>query len=137
MTNAFQHLNWLGILLAFVASSIIGTAWFTVLFRKPYLATLGRPQNEPQSKDPIYFVGPLVCSLLMILTTALLMGQLGITTLSAAFSFALLAGFGYLVTNTVNIAINPNIPHPVRYGVISGGYHLVAMVVVCLILVSV
>jgi len=136
MTNILSSFSWLGIVLAFVAYSIIGAVWFTALFRKPYLAALGRPLDEPQSKDPIYFVGPMLCNLVVILTSAWLMHQLNITTAGAALTIALVAGFGYLVTNTVNIGINPNIPHPIRYGIISGSCHLVAMVVTCLILVS-
>jgi len=136
MTNILSSFSWLGIVLAFIAYSIIGAVWFTALFRKAYLAALGRPLDEPQSKDPIYFVGPMLCNLVVILTSAVLMHQLSITSVGAAFTFALVAGFGYLVTNTVNIAINPNIPHPIRYGIISGGCHLVAMVVTCIIIVS-
>jgi hypothetical protein len=37
--------------------------------------------------------------------------------------------------NTVNIAINPNMPRPLFYGPITGGYHLLGMVLVNLILV--
>jgi hypothetical protein len=137
MTNIFSTFSWLGILLAFIAYSIIGALWFAVLFRKHYLAALGRPLNEPQSKDPIYFVGPMVCNLVVILTSAWLMHQLNIATAGAAIPFALVVGLGYLVTNTVNIGINPNIPHPLRYGIISGSCHLVAIVVACVILVSI
>jgi hypothetical protein len=52
-----------------------------------------------------------------------------------ALLFGLIVGIGYLVANTVNIAINPNIPRPLLYGAISGAYHLVGIVIVSLILV--
>ncbi|MBL7950388.1 MAG: DUF1761 domain-containing protein [Flavobacteriales bacterium] len=136
MSITLSNLPWLGIALAFVLTSLLGAAWFTALFRKPYLRTLGRPVDEPQSKDPIYFVGPMVCNFLVILTTAILMDALGITTYGAALTFALVVGFGYLVTNTMNIAINPNMPRPIPYGILSGVYHLIAMMLVCLVLVA-
>ncbi|MBK8615122.1 MAG: DUF1761 domain-containing protein [Flavobacteriales bacterium] len=136
MSITLSNLPWLGIALAFVLSSALGAAWFTALFRKQYLFTLGRPANEPQSKDPIYFVGPMICNFLVILTTAILMQWLNITTYCAAFPFALLVGLGYLVTNTMNIAINPNMPRPIAYGVLTGAYHMVAMVLVCTVLVA-
>lgn len=136
MSITLSNLPWLGIALAFVLSSALGAAWFTALFRKQYLFTLGRPANEPQSKDPIYFLGPMVCNVLVILTSAALMQWLNITTYGAAFSFALLVGSGYLVANTVNIGINPNIPRPIQYGMLSGAYHMVSMVLVTMVLVA-
>ncbi|HEY0975908.1 MAG TPA: DUF1761 domain-containing protein [Flavobacteriales bacterium] len=136
MSINLSNLPWLGIALAFVLSSVLGAIWFTVLFRKPYLRTLGRPVDEPQSKNPIYFVGPMICNFLVILTTAILMEQLGITTYGAALTFALVIGFGYLVTNTMNIAINPNMPHPMPYGTLTGAYHLIAMILVCMVMAA-
>ncbi len=78
----------------------------------------------------------MVCNFLVIFTSAILMQWLNITSYGAAFLFALLVGFGYLVTNTVNIAINPNMPRPIAYGVIAGAYHLIAMVLVCMVLLA-
>lgn len=136
MSITLSKLPWLGIALAFVLYSALGAVWFTALFRKQYLFTLGRPADEPQSKDPIYFVGPMICNFLVILTCAILMDRLSITTYDAAFTFALLIGLGYLVTNTMNIAINPNMPRPIAYGMITGACHLVAIVLVCMILMA-
>jgi biotin operon repressor len=45
-------------------------------------------------------------------------------------------GIGYLASTTVNTAINPNIPRPLRYGLVSGGYFALSGVVVCVILVA-
>jgi hypothetical protein len=50
--------------------------------------------------------------------------------------FALVVGIGYLVANTVIIAINPNVPRPLFYSLISGGYHLIGIVVTALIVVA-
>lgn len=136
MSITLSNLPWLGIALAFVLTSVLGAVWFTGLFRKPYLRTLGRPVDEPQSKDPIYFVGPMICNFLVILTTATLMNALDIATYGAAVAFALVVGFGYLVTNTMNIAINPNMPRPIPYGMLSGAYHMVATILVCAVLVA-
>lgn len=136
MTTMISSLPWLGIAVAFVLYTALGAIWFTVLFRKRYLYTLDRPLNEPPSKDPIFFVGPMICTAVIVLTTAVLMERLNIHTYGDALWFALLAGFGYLVANTLNIAINPNMPRPVAYAVLSGAYHLVAMVIACSVLVG-
>ena len=51
------------------------------------------------------------------------MNSLNIESYQDALIFAIIVGLGYLVANTVDIAINPNIPRPLLYGAISGSYH--------------
>lgn len=65
---------------------------------------------------------------------ALLMQWLAINSTASTLAVALLVGSGFLVANTVNIAINPNIPRPILYSLITGSYHLVGITVACLIL---
>lgn len=128
------HLNWISVLVAFVVYFILGALWFTLFFSKPYKISLGK-ENEALPNKPIFIVGPALCSLLITISTAVLMYALHIETINAAIEFALIAGVGYLVANTVNIAINPNIPRPILYGIISGAYHLLGILMVCVILV--
>jgi hypothetical protein len=136
MFNVFTTINWLSVLAAFVAYFMLGPLWYLVLFPKPYRAALGKG-NEPAPKpEPIFVIGPAVCSLLVTITCAVLLYALHIDSYGNAMAFALLVGFGYLFTNTVNVAINPNIPRPLFYGLITGSFHLVGMVLVNLILVS-
>lgn len=135
MISQLANLNWMGVTLAFVAYSMLGALWFTVIFAKPYKISLGR-DNEVLPNKPIFIVGPMICMLVITLATAILMSALHIQSYGAALEFSLLIGVGYLVANTVNIAINPNIPRPILYGVISGGYHLVGILLVGMILVA-
>jgi hypothetical protein len=88
----------------------------------------------PANPEPIYFYGPPLTILPTIVTTALLMVVLNINTRKAAIEFALVIGLGFLVANTFDIAINPNIPHPMSYGLLAGGFQLVGMLGSCLIL---
>jgi Protein of unknown function (DUF1761) len=136
MVAILTSVDWLSVLLAFVAYFLLGPLWYLLLFPKQYRVSLGRQPDEPQSSDPLFIVGPAVCSLLITLTSAVLFYALNITTYGNALLFATVIGVGYLVANTVNIAINPNIPRPFLYGFISGSYHLAGMVVVSLILVA-
>ncbi|MBB6001570.1 hypothetical protein [Arcicella rosea] len=57
------------------------------------------------------------------MASAILIEALNVQSFETALEFTLLVGIGYLVANTVNIAINPNIPRPILYGIISGAYH--------------
>ena len=132
----FSSLPWLGISLAFAAYFVLGGLWFTVLFKRQYAYSLGKTVDGLQNDAAIFMVGPAVCSLIITFTTAVLLQALGISTYGQALTFALLIGVGYLVANTVNIAINPNMPRPLLYASISGAFHLTGIMLVVLILVA-
>lgn len=135
MIMQFANLNWLSVLAAFIAYFILGGLWFTVFFQKPYAISLGKAGLLPEKPAPIFIVGPAICSLVITLANAILIYSLNISTVSGALEFSAIVGIGYLVANTVNIAINPNIPKPILYGTISGVYHLIGIIIVSLIIV--
>jgi hypothetical protein len=136
MMYQLAHLNWISVLIAFVVYFLLGALWFTLFFSKPYRISLGK-ENEVLPKKPIFIVGPALCSLVITIASAVLMQALHIETFDAAIEFALIVGVGYLVANTINIAINPNIPKPILYGTISGTYHLLGIMIACIILVAI
>lgn len=125
----------MSVLVAFAAYFLLGALWFTLFFSKQYRISLGR-ENETLPNKPIFIVGPALCSLVITIASALLIYALDISSFSEAWKFSLLVGVGYLFANTVNIAINPNIPRPILYGIISGTYHLVGILIVSIILVT-
>jgi hypothetical protein len=134
MIKNLSKINWLAVLLSLVFYSFFGWLWFTVLFPNQYANTLDKLGMLPAKPDPIYFYGPALTILPTIITTALLMVVLNINTRKAAIEFALVIGLGFLVANTFNIAINPNIPHPMAYGLLVGGFQLISIIVSCVIL---
>jgi hypothetical protein len=135
MINQLANLNWISVLVAFIPYFILGALWFTLFFSKPYKISLGK-EGETLPNKPIFIIGPAICSLVITIASAVLMYALGIDSYGKAIEFALIVGIGYLVANTVNIAINPNIPRPILYGIISGSYHLVGILMVSIILVA-
>jgi hypothetical protein len=50
-------------------------------------------------------------------------------------AFGAIVGAGYLAATTINVAINPNIPRPLFYGLISGSYFFLSSVIASVILV--
>jgi hypothetical protein len=135
MMSQLANLNWISVLLSFVAYFVLGALWFTLFFSKPYRISLGR-ENETLPNKPIFIVGPALCSLVITIASAVLIYAMDISSIGEALEFSLLVGIGFLVANTVNIAINPNIPRPILYGIISGSYHLVGILIVSIILVA-
>ena len=136
MFNVLTNIAWLPVLFAFVPYFLLGALWFTVLFPKQYKLSLGRENDSQQTLGPIFIIGPALCCLVITVTSAVLLYALKIDSYENALLFAVLIGVGYLFANTVNIAINPNIPRPILYGLISGSYHCVGILIVSMILVA-
>lgn len=136
MLNVLSAINWLSVLVAFLLYFMLGALWYMKLFPQPYKASLGKANETLQNESPLYVVGPAVCVLFVVVTSAILFYALGISSYGDGLLFSLLIGVGFLVANTTNIAINPNIPRPFLYSLITSAYHLVGIILTCLILVA-
>lgn len=135
MFNVLTQINWLSVLCAFIPYFLLGALWFTLLFPRSYHLSLGKEMQSQQKPAPIFIIGPALCCLVITIASAVLLYALQINAVTDAMLFATVVGGGYLVANTVNIAINPNIPRPLLYGLISGAYHMTGITIVCIILV--
>jgi hypothetical protein len=136
MFNVLSDINWLSVLLAFIAYFLLGALWYMVLFPQPYKVSLGKAHETLNNQSALFVVGPGICVLITVLATAMLFYMLHITTYGDALGLAALVGLGYLVANTTNIAINPNIPRPLLYSAITSAYHVVGITLTCLILAA-
>jgi hypothetical protein len=136
MFNEINNINVPGVLTAAIASFVLGAVWFTVIFSRSYAVALGR-ENAPKEKPaPIFLIGPFVCGIVTTFTTALLLLVMGIQSYGGAILFGAVVGLGYLACTTVNTAINPNIPRPLLYGLISGSYFFISSILISVILVA-
>jgi hypothetical protein len=134
MFTVLPDINWLAVLVAAVASALIGGVWFGVVVAKPYLVALGR-ENEPASKPgALTFAGPMAAGAVIVVTSAVLLRALGVETLGDGILFGLIVGVGYLVSMTFTIAINPNFPRPVFYTLLNAPSFLLSSVVASIIL---
>lgn len=134
MFNVLTEINWLAVLVAVVASALIGGVWFGVVVAKPYLVALGR-QNEPAAKPgALTYAGPMVAGAVIVITSAVLLRALGVESLGDGILFGLIVGIGYLVSMTFTIAINPNFPRPVFYTLLNAPSFLLTSVVTSIIL---
>ncbi|WNG30539.1 DUF1761 domain-containing protein [Cystobacter fuscus] len=136
LLDSMTHINWLAVLAATFAATVLGGVWFTVLFGKVYASVLGRVYDPKAKPAPIFIMGPLVCSLLTIITSAILMKALNLSSVRDAIGFGVVVGFGYLVATMANTAINPNMPRPLMYSLVSGPYFFSTSIITSLILVT-
>lgn len=136
MLHAATEINWIAVVLATIASSVLGGLWFTVLFGRAYAVALGRESEPPAKPAPLFIIGPMACQLATTITSALLMRALGIASLVDALLLALVTGLGYLVATMANTAINPNFPRPFLYSAISGPFFALSNTGAILILLA-
>lgn len=134
MFDLSLSINWLAVLLANLALTALGAAWFMALVPKPYALALGRTDLAGQKPKPIFIAGPFVCGVVLTITDAVLLRTFGITSMSSSLLFGAVTGIGYLGSTTFNVAINPNIPRPLLYGVVSGPFFLIGNLISCAIL---
>lgn len=128
------QLNWFAITIASAAYFILGALWFTPLFGKAYDAGIGVKRDRHQKWPMIYYVGPFVCAVVVTVAAAILLQALSLNQLSDAVLFGFVAGTGFCLSVSVNNAINPKIPRPLLYGLVTGSYHIVGLMIVSIIL---
>lgn len=136
MTDAMVHVNWLAVLAASVAIFLLGGVWFVALVGRYYPIALGIADRVPQKNDALSLVGPFVCGAVTIVTSAILLHALDITSYGAALELGLLIGLGYLVPMTLNIAINPPFSRPFFYTLLNAPYFILGGLLSCTILTA-
>ena len=136
MLDVIFQINWFAVLAATVSTFVLGGVLYMVLFKTQYAASLGRTDLDDRKPAPIFIVGPLICGGVVNLTDAVLLRALDAATYGDALLFGAITGAGYLIAQTVNVAINPNFPRPLFYSAISGSYFLAANLMACAILIA-
>ncbi|AKQ64335.1 hypothetical protein A176_001247 [Myxococcus hansupus] len=129
-------LNGFAVLLSAAAQGMLGAVWYMGVIPKPYALALGRTDLVGRKPEPLFIAGPQVCMLVVTLGNAMLLRALHIDAMPDALVFGALSGVGYIVATVFNVAINPNIPRPLLYGVINAPYFLVSNLVSCAILTA-
>ncbi|WP_037181143.1 DUF1761 domain-containing protein [Rhodococcoides fascians] len=135
MFDVLTDINWLAVLAAFVASAVIAGVYFPVLIAKPYIVVLGRENAREPESSLVRNLGPVVCILATTITSAVLITALDITAVGDAVVFGLLVGIGYLTAMTFQIALNPNFPRPLYYGVLNAPFFIITSVLTSVIIV--
>ena len=136
MFNVLSELNWIAIAAGTVALSVLGVLWFAVLFPKVYAIALGKQDVQPTPPALMFIVGPFICGLVTTIASAILIRAFKIESVADGLIFGAIVGIGYLTSTTVNTGINPNIPRPLVYGLVSGSYFFLAGLFVSVILVA-
>lgn len=136
MFSALGQINFLAVAACVVFSFVFAGVWFALIVAKPYNIALGRAPQTSEKPAPLFIIGPVICNLFSVMTSALLIKTLGLESISSALAFGLLIGIGYIMATCTNIAINPNFPRPFLYAAINAPYFIINSLVTSIILVS-
>lgn len=137
MFDVLSDINLFAVLIAVVVSGALGGLYYAVIIAKPYLVALGIEDGAPLERAPVDNFGPIVCTLVATITSAVLIEALDITKAADGFVFGLIVGVGYLASMTFQIAINPLFPRPLYYGLLNAPFFIVTSVVSSLIYVAI
>ncbi len=135
MFNVIQEINWIAVILSSLVFSMLGGVWFAVIFGKAYNFALGKEKAPKEKPSLIFIVGPFICGVVTIIAMDILIYAFNIQSIVEAITFGGIVGIGLLGSTTVNTGINPNIPRPFFYGLISGSYFILASLIISVILV--
>lgn len=140
MFAAFADIHWIAVIAGTLVFTVLGGLYFMVLVPKQYLYVTGR-ENLPKEKQAvsgsIFIVGPMLCSLVVVIADAYLIAVVGIVSVADATLLGLIVGLGFLVPMTFNIAINPLFPRPIQYGLLNAPYFLSANLIACILIVTI
>lgn len=136
MKVGFEGLNWFAIVLASLTYYLLGALWFTPLFGKAWDRSIGFHREKGHRFGPIYYIAPLVGSVLVTVASAVLVQALGLEDLGDGLVLGLVVGIGYSAAVSVNNAVTPNTPRPLLLGAVTGSYHVVGALAVFTIVVA-
>lgn len=127
--SAFAQISLWGILAASAFGFVFGGLYFGALVPRYYAIALGREALPAARPDALTILGPFLCNVVMIVTTAAIMRMISIASLVDALSLGLVIGVGYLLAMCMTIAINPNFPRPFFYTMVNAPYFLISSLV--------
>lgn len=134
MFDVMSEISWIAVAAATVALTVLAGLYFGAVVPKLYLAALGREDQPAPEAGALTYAGPLACDLVIVIVSSVLMAALDIDTMSDALLFGLIVGLGYLVPMTFTIAINPNFPRPLYYGLVNAPYLVLGSLVTAAII---
>jgi Protein of unknown function (DUF1761) len=127
-------LSWWAVLVAAVVYFALGGFWFArPFFGRAWEAAQGFERPEGFRLTPSYYVVPLVGSLVVAAVLGLALDWFGAGSVMDALLVGGAVGCATAAVTLTN-AIVPRFARPIVFGVITGGYHLIAAVLAAVVI---
>ncbi len=133
-----SHANWLAIGVAALAYFALGALWYSVLFRKPWMAghNIQMP-TAPEAQEQMKKQMPKVMGLglLMNIAMAIIVGMLVMALGSIMCMSGIKLGLALGVVAAIPLAMSHlYLMKPFKVWIIDGGYHVVGVTVMSIII---
>lgn len=128
--NAIASINLWAVFAAAAFGFVFAGIYFGVVTPKHYAVVLGRKNTKTEKPSALFILGPFLCNVVMIVTSAVIMRLVGPGSLGDALALGALIGIGFLMTMCLTIAINPNFPKPFAYTALNAPYFIVNILVI-------
>jgi F0F1-type ATP synthase assembly protein I len=131
------HVNYLAVLASGVAIFILGGLWYSVIFGKPWMALMGKTEEQiksaaAQSSIPLMYLMAFVCGLLVAWVLAVILTHFANPTPLRGAEVGFLCWLGFAGATSFATALFSM--QPKKLWLINSGYNLVSFVIAGIIL---
>ncbi|MFB6612364.1 DUF1761 domain-containing protein [Agromyces sp. NPDC056379] len=136
MLDSFLLVNWAAVAVATALCYVLGALWFTPFFGRAWDRALGTTRVRGERFPPVYYLVPLASCLLGATAIGALVVAVEADGWVDAVVLGLLVGVGLSAAVSFTDALTPVMPHPLRYGAVTGSYHVLCSVVAALVVTA-
>jgi Protein of unknown function (DUF1761) len=134
--DAVDDLNWLAVVVAAAVYYVLAGPWFAdPLFGPAWRQSIGWDKRPGERLGPGYYVGPLLTCLIAVIAVAMLSEATGSDSFAEGLVLGLVVAVGIACSVLfVTGALDPQRPRPIVWFAITGGYHLIGLVIASLLI---
>jgi drug/metabolite transporter (DMT)-like permease len=134
--NVVADLNWLTVVVATALYYVLAGPWYAdPLFGPAWRQSIGWDKRPGERLGPRYYVGPLFTCLIAVIAVAMLSEATGSDSVGAGLVLGLVVAVGVACAVLfVTGALDPQRPRPIVWFAITGGYHLIGLVMASLLI---
>jgi hypothetical protein len=136
--DVVDDLNWLAVVLATAVYFVLAGPWFSdLLFGPAWRQSIGWDKRTGERLGPTYYVGPLLTCFVAVIAVAMLSEATGSDSFAEGLVLGLVVAVGVACAVLfVTGALDPQRPRPILWFAITGGYHLIGLVMASLLIAA-
>lgn len=132
--DVLGDLNWLAVIVAAVAYFALGGIWYAQpVFGRAWARASGIEIPEGEAPGASFYVFPALVCLVATIATAMLAEATGSDSVGNGIVLGLVVGVGYALAVSALGGVFDQKPNPGAWVAIVGGYHVVGLVIVGII----
>jgi hypothetical protein len=134
--DTLGELNWLAVIVAALAYFVLGSIWYAPpVLGRLWIESSGIQMPEGQRPSPAIYLSPLLTCFVATVATGMLVVGTRTNELKEGFQLGIVIGVGFALSITILGGIfETGKPKPMVSALISGGYHLIGLVIAAMIL---